>query len=197
MGGGCNYRSKQGDVFVSDWSTGRRPLSSGTCLSFVSQLLLFFFFNFHGDHYAHLRCNERGLHIVINYECHSGLIIAIITQLCEQPPTLNPQLKPGFNPTHTDPSTPTHTHTHRYLVIGDERLTGKLYTCNNGQRRRRKNRQGEIRGGVSHPNQLLSGSTCGLHMLLMRRGLSGEERRDEEMSEAARLISCHGSPGRD
>lgn len=33
--------------------------------------------------------------------------------------------------------------------------------------------------------------------LLMRRGLSGKERRDEEMSEAARLISCHSGPGRD
>jgi len=59
----------------------------------------------------------------------------------------------------------------------------------------KEERRGER--GVSYPNQLLCSSTCGLHMLLMRRGLSGNERRDEEMSETARLISCHSSLGKD
>lgn len=78
---------------------------------------------------------------------------------------------------------------------------GKLYTFNNGlndwQKGKKKTWREEVWGGVTQPNQLHCSSTCGLHMLLMRRGLSGNERRDEEMSEAARLISCHGSPGRD
>lgn len=66
-----------------------------------------------------------------------------------------------------------------------------------GSDKRQKDEERRGARGVSHPNQLLVSSTCGLHMLLMRRGLSGEERRDEKMSEAARLISCHGSLGRD